>query len=81
MPAVIFARARARVLASTVCPNDERTMIGRDVFSASRVARLVFTPAGRMLSWNQLTTSSQPSGSFAFVASRHAWMRCCISGM
>ena len=58
-----FASCNARVLASTVCPNDERTIIGRVVFSTSSVARLVFTPAGRMLSWNQLTTSSQAFGS------------------
>ena len=48
--AVILARARARVLASTVCPNEERRIIGRVVFRTSSVARLVFTPAGRMLS-------------------------------
>jgi len=51
-------------------------MIGRFVSSASSVARLVVTPAGRMLSWNQLTTSSHPSGSFAEDSARHLRMRC-----
>jgi len=47
---VLESSARARVLASTVWPMEERTMIGRAVLRASSVARLVLTPAGRMLS-------------------------------
>ncbi len=54
-------------------------MTGRLVFSTSRAARVVLTPAGRMLSWNQLTTSSHVSGSLDAVRSRHAWTRCCSS--
>ena len=74
--AVILASCRARVLASTVWPNEERMMTGRLVFSTSRAARVVLTPAGRMLSWNQLTTSSQASGSLDAEWSRHPWTRC-----
>ncbi len=48
--AVILASAKSRVLAKTVCPKEERMIIGRVVVSTSSVARLVFTPAGRMLS-------------------------------
>ena len=48
--AVILASAKARVFANTVCPNEEWRIIGRVVFSTSSVARLVLTPAGRMLS-------------------------------
>jgi hypothetical protein len=44
-----LARASARVLASAVCPNEETTRIGRAVFRASSVARLVFTPVHTLL--------------------------------
>jgi hypothetical protein len=47
---VILASASARLFTRAVCPKDDSTRIGREVFSTSSVARLVFTPAGRMLS-------------------------------
>ena len=51
-------------------------MIGRFVLNASSIARFVVTPAGRMISWNQLTTSSQASGSLDALRSKHACTRC-----
>jgi hypothetical protein len=75
---VMPARARPRLLVSTVWKSDERTRMGRLVCSASSVSLVGSVSSDWVLWRSQLTTSSQVSGSWSAVLSRKPWMRVCI---
>ncbi len=69
------ASAMAREFNCTEWPNEERTITGRVVLSASSVAAVVPTPSGCMPCWNQFTTSSGRSEAACLSRSMQAWMR------